>query len=503
VKRVGSICLATILLFGCSSKYIGTRNEQPHKKEIIKSKVSLEKNVNGTTINCKLVNHQNILEYYNKITEYKRDATISATAFILTGLIGAIYALSMEGPKEPFEPVYVPVSTPEDQIHNDLLRAEYEKNYSIYLNDKESFDKKRTFITKLSGGSLAVGITIPLIWRGKYSKKEGVSKESSNIISISTTPVEAYLDGILYQNMQTDEYGNFSFDLIPFVGKKQSINLIFNFPQHNKFSDTLIIPDTYMAQLYKEKMQKEEEIEKEIEELKEDIEREKTLKEKLLVVKLNSFNDIKNNATNVSNLLSYEFKDKIEAIFKYDVIKYFGLEEYDTPLKIKYYKNTQDYKNKLAVLKEIVVNKGNKYYYTTYHYNFPQYDIKRRGFYFYLSRNYSYYGGGFPEFEKTVGEIYFKNLSTYKRTGKSGLIYDEYIYVPMNEESGLNVENNINDTKLYFVFTVDGVINKTLTYFYDNKRLTNKNKFVQAGRVRVLIANNKTNEIYYDKTYGI
>jgi hypothetical protein len=490
------VAVAAMDFVGCSSKYIGTKNEPSHQKNIVSSKLYLRKNYNGTTISCKLVEQQAVVEYYTIVSNYKRESPIGGY-LIGGGICGFLYYLSIKAPEKP----QVPSG---DVEYQEKWKQQYDYAGQIakYELDKKSYDEKRTLVASISGGAIAIGIPISFLWRGEYSKKEVKSKESSSENTVYATPITVSFNEDVDKTISTDNNGKIALDLGPFINSdNRSATFVFKVPKYPDFSDTLIIPASYMCQLYNEKMKREEAEQREQTQHLEMVERERILTEKLLVANLADLNDIVSHATDVSD--NNDFVDKMEATFNYDVIKYYDLTEtYDTPLKIKFYKKTEDYLEKLAALQDAVNGKNRVYYYVTYKYEFPQYDMKRKGFYFYLSRNHTYYGGGFPEFDKSIGNIFFKSLTTKKMTDKSGNLYNEYLHVPMTEENAYSVENNVSDTKLYFVFTVRSVVNRVRRYSFDGKWQSEKDRFVQADIVRVLVANVATHELYYDKTYG-
>ena len=78
----------------------------------------------------------------------------------------------------------------------------------------------------------------------------------------------------------------------------------------------------------------------------------------------------------------------VYTIYMMDVFSYYDLEEkYNTDLKKKVFKKTAEYGDKLNKLRKIRQKMLRKRYYVVIEDEFPDYDIKRRGFDIFLGRN--------------------------------------------------------------------------------------------------------------------
>ena len=145
-----------------------------------------------------------------------------------------------------------------------------------------------------------------------------------------------------------------------------------------------------------------------------------------------------------------EGKEELEAIYDLNVFSYFNLSDYDTELKQAVYKKTEEYQNKLTELKSIKAEMLKTIYYGNLANAFSNvdYDIKRKGFEINLGSNCGI-GTSSARTPKSINldyecNILLKALPTKQVAepimGQGG--YSEKLFLPMSEETGLEIENN-------------------------------------------------------------
>jgi len=213
-----------------------------------------------------------------------------------------------------------------------------------------------------------------------------------------------------------------------------------------------------------------------------------------------------------------------ESAFNLNVFDYFTLnEKYDSDLKKEFFKKTTEYTTLLDSLKKIKSDFINSIYYEkdfknpggesflTKSINLRQqgyqvkYDIQKKGFFISIgivlpytcSRNFC---------PKILNDIEFKQLTITKKynllEGKN--CYTQYLFLPMDESTALEVENNRNQIEILRVFNITGVYIATFSdpdFIADNFGKIGKVQVVKGGSMRLLIYNKETEQIYFDKLY--
>lgn len=238
-------------------------------------------------------------------------------------------------------------------------------------------------------------------------------------------------------------------------------------------------------------------------------------------------NEIKQKLFNLTSLnlatvekYATECDSKIMYIYNNDILKYYDLtNEYDTPLKFEIYKNTQDYKTKYTVLDSIkngVFYKKTNPMYVDEGWNKTkwEYDIEKKGFNMIFNHSSNgrppkniYISGdhdnGFNKFN-----IYLKSLPTNlvksSSTWKTNM-WTEYLFIPMNETFGLELEEEKDNLMIYFIVNLENV-EKIKFQWVNTGRLpfedvVSTESVVCSSIVRVLIINDVTKVIYFDRTY--
>ncbi len=228
------------------------------------------------------------------------------------------------------------------------------------------------------------------------------------------------------------------------------------------------------------------------------------------------FSDLKAQKIQLSELLNdieQTDSDTLFAINKLDVFKYYGLTQYDTELKRKAYKKSEKYAVYLSVLQEMRKQLFNKTFYFIFKDDFYNCDYKliKGGFSYTISTS-SREGYVISERPKTINSVIFPMLPTitYKDESYDKLrneypfypYFNEDIVIPVNEDNALLIENDRENSKIYFIFNLSGcknVVYKSkhpilgLSYF--------KEEVFVASMLRIVVANTKTDEIYFDKIY--
>lgn len=206
--------------------------------------------------------------------------------------------------------------------------------------------------------------------------------------------------------------------------------------------------------------------------------------------------------------------EKLYLIYDLNVFDYYKLNSYDTDLKKEVYKKTTEYSEQLAELKKMKTNMLKTPYYVLLEnafvngYEPVNYDLKKKGFYIGLGSNE---GGGstyaippksLPICNKNreILPIYLKSLPTTKVAGILGLV--EKLFIPLDEERGLEIENAKKDIVVYFIFIPSG--KEIISYTFEDTRsgtLKCKTNALKADKVRMIVANKTTGKILFDKNY--
>jgi len=150
---------------------------------------------------------------------------------------------------------------------------------------------------------------------------------------------------------------------------------------------------------------------------------------------------------------------KLETIYNLDVLGYFNLgDDYDTELKMKVFKKTPEYAKKLSELKKMKTEIFSTEYYLKLHGKFydTQYDVKKKGFSISLDGNMGEcLSQAHPP--KSVNNFLLSSLPTKNiYIGLVRGVYVEHLFLPMNEEKGLEIENSREKFTIYLIFKISG-----------------------------------------------
>lgn len=211
---------------------------------------------------------------------------------------------------------------------------------------------------------------------------------------------------------------------------------------------------------------------------------------------------LESNATNlgvVDNLKA----DEICAAFQLNVFKYFKLNnKYDSDLKRKVFMESYEYKDLLEKIKSEKIKIENSFFYIQINplfrchtYNKGEYNLKDKGFYVQTCWSMDY---DFPhKIDKNY--IFFKALpSKLKTETYFGQISKwEEFFIPLSESDGLNIENDPKKYSYIVIFKINGFE----SVVWDNEFSNGKIKLPRVDKLRLVVLENSTNKIYFDKIY--
>lgn len=171
----------------------------------------------------------------------------------------------------------------------------------------------------------------------------------------------------------------------------------------------------------------------------------------------NDWESIYKKSTNIySDFMFSNYEDEINSLYNMDVYSHFSLnEEYNTPLKKKYFEKTTEYKELLDSLDLMKKSMLENWYNVETDVSFSHsYDLHTNEYVF----------NGLDEYNSAVIErgylaidgVYFPELYNYYTTKKIGMFDVVRFSFPCSEELALVLED-IKEIKLVFLFKVDGV----------------------------------------------
>ncbi len=207
---------------------------------------------------------------------------------------------------------------------------------------------------------------------------------------------------------------------------------------------------------------------------------------------------------NISDLTATTEEATAELFYLFDlnVISYYEL-DYDTDLEISVFKKSEEYQNKLSELKKIKAETLNTPYYLKETGKFTwynTYNMKRSGF----EIDLVWWGEKAPKSfylsEALECRVQLKALPTKQATEGS---CREVLFIPMSETDGLEVTNDIENIDIYYFFSPKGIERITSKLLCPGIiTWENNSNYITANSVRIVVANNTTGKIYYDKSYS-
>lgn len=213
-----------------------------------------------------------------------------------------------------------------------------------------------------------------------------------------------------------------------------------------------------------------------------------------------------------------------ESAYNLRVFDYFELNnKYDSDLKKEVFKETIEYKTLLDSLKEIKFSYLNSIYYqigfnSVGGENFKMenkngdqgyqvnYDIQKKGFFIGIGKVLPYHCAR-AFCPKVVKDVEFKQLTITKKynlKSNSEKSYTQYIFIPMDASTALEIENNRNEVEILRVFNFTGVYSVTFSdadFIAENHGRACKVRVLKGGSMRLLIFNKLTDEVYFEKLF--
>lgn len=206
----------------------------------------------------------------------------------------------------------------------------------------------------------------------------------------------------------------------------------------------------------------------------------------------------------IAQLAEQPIAENLYAYLTEDVVKAYKLEkEYDTPLKIKSYKQTRDYQKKLEYLKSIKNKiKGHRYEMEIKEAFLKPFNVKEMSFVIPIGKQigfkneeakapYTYQGFNFPLLE------YFQTPSKFGENRPD----DQFLKIPVYEELAQKIEKRKDDFKLFVSFKIDEASELPFK-FYNNTQGENgglydlKAPVVVSKDATYIIRNIKTKRTY-------
>jgi hypothetical protein len=151
---------------------------------------------------------------------------------------------------------------------------------------------------------------------------------------------------------------------------------------------------------------------------------------------------------------------------------------------------------KIEILKTIFFKKWNPM--------LPDYNIKKGGFDIPLYSESSL-GSEDSMSSKTIKNIYFPSLPTKiitYRDNSTGIDFKwEVLPVKINKSIGTLIEEKRDEIIIYLIFQINGKKNVSFDYYYEGGWFKSSKEHLFSDKVRLIMVNDKTGEIYYDKEY--
>jgi hypothetical protein len=207
---------------------------------------------------------------------------------------------------------------------------------------------------------------------------------------------------------------------------------------------------------------------------------------------------LKNNAKEINN-------DTLINILELNVFNYYNLAQYDSELKRSIFMKTEEYEKLYQLLQERKKEILKTTFFKVQEGKFinTSYDLKLKGFLIELGSNLA------SRTNQTIDGVLFPSLPTkfYKRELFGPNILFECLLIKVNEQYGLEIEENKKDINIYYFYKPKSTKKTLVSYFYPSNgqykiwKITNKD--IESQSVRVIVANNVTGKIYYDYEYVV
>ena len=237
---------------------------------------------------------------------------------------------------------------------------------------------------------------------------------------------------------------------------------------------------------------------------------------------------------NSASYLEVETSLNLNALFKNDVINYFQRKgQYNdelSELQKSVFKKSDEYKilldsmNKLKLCRWKV---GKKFYDYDWDKKFQKYNLKTSGYDIFMSKNIQ----NSPIVDRKHNPcpsqstiLYESNIFRFKQLSflkhnphkqhipkNSGFSnsYQEDIFLPISEAEAAKMEDDKYNVAIYFVFNIEALKDVTFNYVNDNPIYVSKKinfktatlPVVETSKLRIIVINEATNYVYYDKIY--
>jgi hypothetical protein len=195
----------------------------------------------------------------------------------------------------------------------------------------------------------------------------------------------------------------------------------------------------------------------------------------------------------LNNNIQKLFDKNLRNLYGLNVLDYFKLDKkYNTPLKRKIFKKTKEYNEKLMKLTKLKSEKEKIIYYIKFKNRFNydgeeivKYTIKKQGFTINLGL-----------LMKNNFSFDFPSLPT-KWKWNTG----HFFFLPMNENIGLEIEENKKNIDLYLIFKITGIekIEEENPAIRTIGGMEHRDLIV--NKVLLVVKNNISGMIYYNKIY--
>lgn len=205
------------------------------------------------------------------------------------------------------------------------------------------------------------------------------------------------------------------------------------------------------------------------------------------------------------------------AVYNLDVFNYYQLKDYETQLKQAIFKKNPEYQSLLTKLKALKADMPKSVFYLKLEEKFKNtdYDIKRKGFDVELGSNWGM-GTASARPPKSIfleANIYaLKNYYILFKGLPSRQVPDDFMgrgvltenmFLQINENNGLEIENSRASIDIYFFFSPNG--QEIAKYRYlnsDGTWYTLTDNLLKADTVKVVVANRMSGKIYFSRIYN-
>jgi hypothetical protein len=207
-------------------------------------------------------------------------------------------------------------------------------------------------------------------------------------------------------------------------------------------------------------------------------------------------------AANLEDVLLID-SDKVMLALRGDVLGYYDEStEYDTPLKQKVYKKTDEYREKRAALGEAARKLKRARLVIPQRVTLGSYNLKTKRFDIGFGSTFAT-DADEAEHSKCMQGVCFDSLpvkaeAVYYRGKRTGI--ERYTWsIKMSEAQAVLVEND--EVDIYFVYMPSKVISRSIAFHDGYKRRTTTRSYVLADKVTVFITQRGSDELVFSQRY--